>query len=417
MSLGRREWMAIAALACIGSVGCTSSNSNDAGPTTPVDSGQPDSGPVDAGAPDAGIVVDAGPVDAGPPAYSGPGTDGGTLTLVTFDSRGPSTLAISGPNLYWLDPETSAPSADITGDIAYDGIADGGVFVDGGDVVATGQSSPENIWVDSKNLYWVNYATAVTESTPDGTATSGSVVQASLTGSAITTIASAQPYPSGVVTDSTYVYWADQGDSDDDGFIMKTPIAGGALSTLAKNQINSSQLAVDSSNVYWVNAGTSSANTGAVVQLSLQGGTPSTLVSSVDEPVAILVDSANIYWATYGDSSTGATPTNGGVYSVPIGGTTAVTLASNRNGPTALAQDATNLYWTEQGDLNQTAGTYDFGGAVVSVPKAGGSVSTLVFPASLPDGIAVSGGTIYFSDSGDFVNGGGISPGIYAYTP
>jgi hypothetical protein len=92
---------------------------------------------------------------------------------------------------------------------------------------------------------------------------------ASATSGPIKTLASGQSSPYGVAVDSTSVYWTNSGVGTSDGAVMKVPIGGGTPTTLASGP-TSFGIAVDATSVYWVSPGTIENNysDGAVFRLT-----------------------------------------------------------------------------------------------------------------------------------------------------
>src|SRR5579883_2327812 len=124
-------------------------------------------------------------------------------------------------------------------------------------------------------------------------------------------------------------------------------------------------LAVDGANVYWT-SGPALASTGpagpgcvfgpgpapgqpsgAVWAVSRKGGVPSELASVVN-PGGIAVDATRVYFTSASDGVYGH-DMSGSLLSVPIAGGPVSTLASNLAAPDAVAVDASKVYWTNWG--------------------------------------------------------------------
>lgn len=192
-------------------------------------------------------------------------------------------------------------------------------------------------------------------------------------------LVTSQVDPQGIAHDATNVYWGD----NDKNAILKSPLDGGAVTTLASGTYNIQALAADGTNVYWTDGSSVSsvpAGGGAATQL----GQGSSL--SVYGAAHMAQDANNVYWTS---SAPVDGTVSGVIVSVPKGGGTVSTLVSEPDGWRALAVDATNIYWT-----NLSLGT------VEKAPLTGGTPTTLASGQVQPSGIALYAGTLYWKDSG-----------------
>ncbi len=204
------------------------------------------------------------------------------------------------------------------------------------------------------------------------------------------TIASADR-PQAIAMDATSVYWTDWGPSPCEagfcGRVVKTSMTGGVVTTLASSQDLPTAIAVDNANVYWANLGNSSARSGSIMKVGVDGGTPTTIVSGIGSPGGIAVDSAHLYWVD--DTA---------VMSMPIGGGGATTLASSPGWSWSLASDGAWLVWTPVGGSPATPDI----GTVVAASTAGGTPTTLasgqIFPRENVGHIAVAAARAYWVD-------------------
>ena len=93
-------------------------------------------------------------------------------------------------------------------------------------------------------------------------------------------------------------------------------------------------------------------------------------------PSGIALDAAYVYWT---DANTaGITTAGNGIYKVKIDGSAkAVLVATDPGFPSGnIAVDSTNIYWTNASSL-------------MTVPKTGGTPTTLVTGITSPAGVAV----------------------------
>lgn len=262
--------------------------------------------------------------------------------------------------------------------------------------VASNQSSPYGIAVDSTYVYWTNYATnesvsksftsnflqmklASAQNFPHGIAidstyvywtesVAGNVKRVPIAGGATTTLATGLATPFNIVVDATSAYF-----TNGDGTVMKVPIGGGSTTTLATGQSNPFGIAIDSTSVYWTNAAG-----GTVMKAPLGGGAATTLASSQGTPYGIAVDATSVYWAA---GSVRKTPVGGGAITT-IGGGSAV----------YVAVDATDVYWTDNATVRKA-------------PLGGGATTTLISGQSMPYGIAVDATSVYFTN---WIGGGTV---------
>jgi hypothetical protein len=116
-----------------------------------------------------------------------------------------------------------------------------------------------------------------------------------------------------------------------------------------------------------------------------------TLATSTD-PQFLAVDSKNVYWTDDGDGSSGNTGT-GSVLSVPIAGGTVTTLATGLLSPAGIAVDATDVYWVDFGLLDPP-------GDVMKVAVSGGTPVTLATSTGggTPTHITIDAKNVYWTD-------------------
>jgi hypothetical protein len=200
-------------------------------------------------------------------------------------------------------------------------------------IATTHQDEGSTLAENSVGLYWTDITTTG--------AFTGAVIKAPAVGGTPTTIYSGYEPASGIAADSASVYWATGGGN---GAVLKTPLMGGPVVTLATG-VNPSGVVVDSTDVYFIDQILDPGPfTNAVMTVPKAGGTPTTLASGV-QPQALAVDSTSVYWTDRGTK----TVADGTVMKVGKGGGTPTMLASGQVGPMGIAVDSTSVYWTNEG--------------------------------------------------------------------
>jgi hypothetical protein len=116
--------------------------------------------------------------------------------------------------------------------------------------IVTGQNDPDQLVVDSAHVYFTSSGTMPMNYED------GAVVQANLDGSSVVTLASHQPFPRGIVVDSSYIYWVNYvSGTATTGTVNRVPIGGGTTVTLATGQASPLGLAEDAMALYWGDQG------------------------------------------------------------------------------------------------------------------------------------------------------------------
>ena len=334
------------------------------------DDGGADGSVIDAKS-DQSVVVGDGGTDAWDAlteaALEG-GSEVGTLTVLApaENPPGPNDIAIDSTNVYW-----------ITGAGAVRKCAVGGC---GGapTTLADGLGPLCGVAIDLANVYWT------------ACDTSPAVMKCAIAGCSLTptTIASSLDYPQGIVSNGTNVYFADPGSeacwaAPDAGTLNMCSANGCGVSptVLASSQCGATRIAVDSANVYW------SAYT-KVLKCGVGGcGNSPTVLANSKGPFGIAVDSTNVYWTD---------PQASSVMKCSIGGCggTPTILATGQGNPTAIATDGINVYWT-----NASAG-----GQIMKCAVAGCVAPTVIASAqNWPSSIAVDVSSVYWGTSNAIV--------------
>ena len=214
-------------------------------------------------------------------------------------------------------------------------------------------------------------AGSVVEATPDAGTTADGASPCGSQGQV--QLATGQNGPQALALDDAYVYWTNVGVREPPtGTIMRVPKCGGTPVTLATGQSPSWSIAVDDTSVYWGVVPAGDIGNGVVVRMPKAGGTIVTLATNVYDPLYVAVDATNLYWSS---------PVAETISSIPTAGGTVTTLATLQGNPHEIALNDSSVMWLNVGN--------DGGpGAVVRMPKAGGTPVTLAVGA-FPSGLAL----------------------------
>jgi hypothetical protein len=246
-------------------------------------------------------------------------------------------------------------------------------------MMTTGQNSPTSVTTNTTNVYWANEGFSMEGGLSGGVATCG---LAGCTGGAATPLATNEFGVVDLAIDSTSVYWT-EGFS---GHVYSCPASGcvgGTPKTLATlgGTVLLSGAAVDSTSVYFVEQ-----NLGNVFQCPLSGcvGTPTPFASEQVKPSKVDVTDDMLYWST--SHAIMSCPTTG------CGGVPTV-FAANQENASALAHDQTTLYWA----------LYELNGKVMSCPLSVGGAAckdptVVAEQQGVPTRIAVDDTAIYWTD-------------------
>jgi hypothetical protein len=171
--------------------------------------------------------------------------------------------------------------------------------------------------------------------------------------------------------------------SDDAGAVLAVPPTVAPVAPTTRVTLTSmiDTFAMDEANLYFT------AEDGSLYGLAKTGTSPPTKLASAatagsEYTEGLTLDDENLYWTSLGDGvSTGV------VLTVAKTGGAAVALATNQARPTGIAVDDAFVYWTNQGTPPPDA-TNDVSSApasVMSIPKTGGTPTTLVSNPTVPD--------------------------------
>ncbi len=240
-----------------------------------------------------------------------------------------------------------------------------------------------------------------------------------------TVLVAGQQGPATITADETYVYWG----TLHDGGVWRAPLAGGAALRLAKVPgASPAQLAVDDANIYWADASYS----GAVRQTALDGSSTIILAANQDYPSGVAVVGGRVFWT---NSAQDQLTYQGTVNSAPVGGGPITVHVTAQKFPLYLSTVGPLLYWTNTGDAGAGNGSvavldlitgrhrelvtslsspaylsasvnglvwnteptgFATTGSIQTAPLLGGAPST-VASATLPLGIAVAAGSVYWA--------------------
>jgi hypothetical protein len=217
------------------------------------------------------------------------------------------------------------------------------------------------------HLYWTNFGAS-----PN----TGTIGEANVDGTGVTTIVSGQNGPLGVAVSASYIYWADR----NSGTVMQANLDGTGVTTLVTGQSFPDAVAVSASHIYWTNL---TGSAGAIMQANLDGTAVTTLVAGLTGVGGVAVDASHIYWIDAID---------GKVMQANLDGTGVTTLVTGQNSPAWLAVDASHLYWSDDG----TPGT------IMESNLDGTGVTTLDSSPDAPLGVAVDSNRVFWVDTDIF---------------
>ncbi len=194
---------------------------------------------------------------------------GGAVTTLATSQAGARFVAVYGGRVYWTDGQPAIRSVPVGGGAVTDHVVvsvgnpiriavdDQGIFWSrtGGpiNVLAHGADtlfalgSPQSIGdfvLDCPNAYFTDNC-----GSPCGT-----IVRAPKDKSPTVFLAQGLPFPTGIATDASFVYWS-QAEAAQPGQLMRTPKlgqAGGAPEVVVANAAGPSSVAVDGSCLYWL---------------------------------------------------------------------------------------------------------------------------------------------------------------------
>jgi hypothetical protein len=317
----------------------------------------PDATPDTYVAIDAAVAKDAAAPDA-------PKADPKPTAIIVNLTEEPTEMAVDATNIYWI---TNAGSV-MTCKIASCPVPT---------PLVTGQGALSAIAVDASYVYWTVFGTAA-----NGYA-DGAIMRASKTGTNITKLAENQTKPSGLASDGTNVYWAEQSVA---GNVSTCAVGGCALTppVISPARPSPAALRADSTRLFWADQ-----NSGEIVTTlkTADAGAPLPLAQGQGTVVGMALDADRVYWGQFASA--------GKILTVRKDGTGTLELAAGQGWPESLAVDATRIYWTTS--------TPTLPGSVVSADKATGAnpkVLATVAPFRVARSLVVDAASLYWVENG-----------------
>ncbi|MBI2391590.1 MAG: hypothetical protein HYV09_18525 [Deltaproteobacteria bacterium] len=191
-----------------------------------------------------------------------------------------------------------------------------------------------------------------------------------------------------VAIDDRWVYWTVQGRGGPDGFLMRAPKAGGAVETLADRLRYPNEVLVDDEAIYWVEF---LAN--RLWRLAKSGGPPIVRVSSPHTFYGAAMDATHIYWADNGSLGSA-------IWRVSKSGGEPERVAALEGSVGRPVLDGSRVYFHlgVSSEVNN----------IVSLPKSGGTATTVVEKAFPPIGV---------DDTSVYLLLGATGPGVVTKWP
>ena len=279
--------------------------------------------------------------------------DGGEPKTLAANQAGAHSLAVDGSHVYWATSTAIARIPKTGGEVeTLDDVA----------------LHPEALAVDSNAVYW----------------SSVGVSRLSLDDRQVTAIDTAAAGGSGLVSDGKNVYFGKTSADSTVAGVFSVPTTGLGRTAVASGNVGAgAHVAFDAARLY-----TTDCDAGAVLAAPLDDDSAKATVIASGQPcpLGIAVDDEFVYVANRGIQGT-----PGSVVKVPLGGGDPVPLAAV-DGATDIVVAADRVYFTS----NVSGASNGSGGAVLSVGKSGGAVTTLATEESGVDAIGLYQDNLYY---------------------
>lgn len=298
-------------------------------------------------------------------------TSGGAVTPLVRLTGSPVNAVIRGDQVYWIEhgdgPGFNRPLPSLNR-TSFDGATT--TMLDEGDRYFTNSGAKE-ILVTETDAYWVNTvdATMCNEYSCFGGYHKWLVRKVPLNGAPPTTLVITEigQVISSIATDGVYLYWQEDGQYMASSNIKKIPVTGGDIIVVVDGVLNGLATTWEPIGGIFVSSGEvffAAADRG-LMKVSISGGAPTALTSAEDSilsvPRKFAVDAVNLYWID-----------TGALRSVPRSGGTVTTLASGLGLTTDLLVRNGYAIWAEDYCCGRT-----FTGSIKAIPTAGGAPTSL----------------------------------------
>lgn len=324
-----------------------------------------------------------GPWSSAGTAPPAPGTE--TPVAIVANQDHPSSLAVAGGNVYWIN---SGPSGEATGTLKR-------VAVTGGPttLLQSMLAFPKGLTLDVSTAdkvigaYWAT----------NGVGSAGAVAGLDLTTPSapkpITLAVAGVVSPEGVALQGGSLFFTDFGGNA----VYSLDLESKTSSLLAgpgngAAQSGAYRVAADAARVYWTNE----AMPGTVVMVDRADPVPIVIADNQGTPRHLALDGAPataLFWTNYTSGEVMKAPITGGT--PPTAGAP-VALFTGQSKPYGIVVDGDTVYWTNSGD-----------GTVMKAPKSGGTPEKIAADQHAPGAVAVDEDNVYWINEGSLTKADG----------